>query len=73
MTATLVVNNTGPAATAATNPARRPGNSASPVVASRTDPAAAAIGASNRTPSSVSPSTAVPIQIHSATMGGWSR
>ncbi len=41
--------------------------------ASSSVPRAATIGPNRRTPSAVSPASADPIAIHSATMGGWSK
>lgn len=54
----------------AMRPARRPGSRRSAASASSRVPSAAAKGPSRRTPSGVSPASAVPTQIHNATIGG---
>ena len=55
---------------AAVRPARRFGNRRLAASYNSTDPAAAANGASRRTPIGCSPASSVPARIHNATIGG---
>ena len=58
---------------AAQGPAPRPGKRSSVLRASIKEPMNSETGPKSRTPSPLSPSSAVPSQMKIATMGGWSR